>query len=188
MSLRIKKPITFLATFVVASFLLYVTAAPLAQEGGPPPSQKSKEHEWIAKDAGTWKAEGACYSPQGDLAITGKETVAADCGGLWVFSTFEGEFMGAPFKGRSVTGYDPDAKKFVGAWVDSMTPRIIHLAGSIEGDALVMHTEGIDPVTGAKFPEKHVTRRDGDDKRVFEIWRTDAGEQLMLKIVYARTK
>ena len=43
-------------------------------------------------------------------------------GGLWLISRFEGEVVGTPFTGIGTFGYDPAEKKYVGTWVDTMTP------------------------------------------------------------------
>ena len=43
-------------------------------------------------------------------------------GGLWVASTFQGDFGGMTFEGRGQFGYDPAKKKYVGTWIDSMSP------------------------------------------------------------------
>lgn len=184
--LRIKKPITFTAAFLVASFLLFVSAQPLLQEGMPP-SPKSEEHDWLAADAGVWDAQCTMSSPMGDMEFKGTETVTVDLGGLWTFSTFEAELMGQPFKGRSVNGYDPDTKKFVGAWVDSMTPRLVTSEGERVDGVLTMHAVGKDMVTGEPQKEKQVLRHEGKDKRIFEMFvvRED-GDELMMKIVYTR--
>ena len=129
------------------------------------------------------------HGPQGTMEFSGTETVTVDCGGLWVMSDFEGEFMGVPFKGHSITGYDAEKKKVVGVWVDSMTTRVTTLEGTVDGESIVMHTEGVDPMTGEKYPERHVQTREGDDKRLLKMYAERGGsEHLMMEIVYTRLK
>ena len=51
-------------------------------------------------------------------------------GGLWVLSKFEGDFGGMKFEGRGQFGYDPIKKKYVGTWIDSMSPTLSVLEGN----------------------------------------------------------
>jgi hypothetical protein len=187
--IRVKKSIRIAATCLAASALVLVAAQPLTQDAAAPPSLVGKEHAWLAKDAGNWTAECVWYGPMGEQPFQGKETITVDCGGLWSFSSFEADLGGMPFKGRGVTGYDPGSGQYVGAWVDCMSTRILRMEGKREGEKLVMHTEGIDPETGETFPEKHVQRREGDDRRVFEMSALrEKGEVLTMRIVYTRVR
>ena len=52
-------------------------------------------------------------------------------GGLWLISTFEGEFGGAKFEGRGQFGYDASKGKYVGTWIDSMSPNMSLLEGFV---------------------------------------------------------
>lgn len=87
-------------------------------------SMVTAEHKLFEKYAGTWTAEmesnGGPDMPAEKSAA--KSTVRVACGGLWMVSDFEGSFMGMPFLGHEVTGYDPETKQYQLTWVDSMTP------------------------------------------------------------------
>jgi hypothetical protein len=198
--LRLRRPAAFLMAFASAGFLLFVLFvpfAPSAQQGeggepgqaGAPPDLRAGEHEWLARDAGTWAAKCTLHGPTGDIEFTGIERVSVDCGGLWVFSQFEGDLFGAPFKGRGVTGYDPETKKVLGAWVDSQTTTIARFEGEIRGEELVMTTEGRDPETGERYPERHVQTRQGADQRTLKMYALRGGqEHLLMEVAYTRTK
>ena len=183
-----KRPLVFLATFAGAAVLL-LAFPEHAQEATEMPSLAVEQHARLASEAGTWTAKCTWHGPQGPFDFEGKETVIADCGGLWVFASFESEFAGSPFKGRGVTGYDVDAKKVVGAWVDSASTSLMRLEGQFEGEKLVLNTQGKDPMTGETYPEKHVHTYKGKDERVLEmIALRDGAEHLLMRITYTRSK
>ena len=41
-------------------------------------------------------------------------------GGFWLLLDYKGDFGGMKFEGKGATGYDPNKKKYVSTWVDSM--------------------------------------------------------------------
>lgn len=185
---RRTRSIAFVAAFAAATALLFAYG-PRAQEQGEMPSLATAEHRWLAEEAGVWKATCTWHGPGGKVDFEGEETVTVDCGGLWVFTRFTADFAGMPFQGRSVIGFDPESKKVHSAWVDAMNTRIMRLEGSIEGESVVLMTEGTDPMTGETFPEKHVQTRKGKDERHLKmIALRDGEEHVLMEIAYARKK
>src|SRR5437773_2168191 len=79
------------------------------------------EHEFLKKDVGVWDATvETIMEPGGKPNVSkGVETITLLGGGLWMIQDFKSEFMGVPFQGHGVTGYDASKKKYVGTWVDS---------------------------------------------------------------------
>src|SRR5581483_6237129 len=92
------------------------------------PVKPGPEHERLKKLEGTWDATVKFMGGESK----GVATYKMDLGGLWLFSTFQGEFGGMPFSGRGVDGYDPAKKKYIGAWVDSMDPSIMTSEGTYD--------------------------------------------------------
>jgi hypothetical protein len=60
----------------------------------------------------------------------GKQTSTMACDGMFLVTTYNGEFMGQAFEGRGVMGFDFEGKKFQHVWVDSMTPTMSVETGS----------------------------------------------------------
>ena len=102
------------------------------------------------------------------MVSKGTETNTVMPGGLWVLSKFEGDFGGMPFEGRGQFGYDVLKKKYVGTWIDSMTPSVCVLDGSYDAKTKTMTYvgDGVDASSKTKFTQKMVTTTKDDGTRV----------------------
>ncbi len=124
----------------------------------------------------------------------GIETNTVVPGGLWLVSIFQGEFDGVKFEGRGQYGYDPRKKKYVGTWVDSMSPTLTVLEGSYDAMTRTMtYTgDGVCPKDGSKLIERMVTKIQGDDRRVFTLYVTGAPtggkEAKVMEIEYTKRR
>lgn len=134
---------------------LWVPAAALAQQ---PDSKKqpAEEHapapvppelaelDWMV---GEWKAdmrwEASSMGPAGQS--TGTETVEEGPGGQSHLSDFKGEIEGQPFEGHGVTTYDPQTKRYVTVWTDSMMPGVMVLEGRKRGEDIVLEGRSTGP-------------------------------------------
>ncbi len=172
---------------VVSVSVLSLSAPVLAQ--GPPMPTPGPEHQMLAKDVGTWDATVEMFmAPGAPPAVSkGTETVAM-MGGFWQLTEFKSEMMGQPFEGRGATGYDPAKKKYVGTWVDTMTPAYYTLEGSYDTATKSLTTimEGPDP-SGAVAKTKAVTEWKDADTRVFTMYGPD-GTTPGMRITYKRRK
>ena len=172
----------------VASVSLLVVAAPaLAQM--PPMPQPGPEHEMLKKDVGTWDATVEMFMAPGapPASSKGTETVTM-MGGFWQLNVFQSEMMGQPFEGRGATGYDPVKKKYVGTWIDTMTPGYYTVEGTYDAAKKTMTAvmEGPDP-TGAVTKTKATTEWKDADTRVFSMYGPD-GTSVGMRITYKRRK
>lgn len=145
-----------LSFVVVAAALAGIVCLSFAskQEGMPPTAKPGKQHELLAKKAGTWDALITMGGQPGGKAVF---TAKMDHGGLWLVGDFRGEFMGAPFSGHEITGYDSKKQKFVSTWIDSMIDRVMVFEGDYDekSKTLSLWTEGTDPMTGKPMRERH---------------------------------
>ena len=80
------------------------------------------EHEMLKKDVGTWDATVEMFMPGAPPSVSKGTEIVTMLGGFWQLSEFKSEMMGQPFEGRGTMGYDPAKKRYVGIWVDTMTP------------------------------------------------------------------
>ncbi len=155
------------------------------------------EHKVLAADAGKWDAVVKTYmgGPDAEPMVSkGTEVNTMMPGDLWALSVFKGEFGGAPFEGRGQFGYDPIKKKYVGTWIDSMTPSLSVLEGSYDAKTKTMTFEGdgVDAATKTKFTQKMVTTMKDDGTRVFTLYMkmapTGDKEAKFMEITYTRRK
>jgi hypothetical protein len=165
-----------------------------AQEG---PFKPTDEHKMLASEEGTWDATVKTFTGGPDaepMVSKGSETNTLMPGGLWMLSKFEGDFGGMKFEGRGQFGYDPLKKKYIGTWIDSMSPGLTVLDGDYDAKAKTMtYTgEGVEPASKMKYKQKMVTVTRDDGSRVFTLYMTmDATggkETKFMEITYTRRK
>ena len=166
---------------------LFATLPLLAQDAVKP----TAEHQKLAACAGTWDAVMSMAGPDGKATETkGVSVTKLACGGLWLVDDFTmPEFMGAPFAGHGITGYDTAKGKYVGTWVDSMTTSVMSTEGNYDKAGKVLTMTGMGTGQDGK-PAKHrlVTTWKNADTFVFEMFVTgsDGKEGSMMTITYTR--
>ncbi len=75
-----------------------------------------KEHAELAKLAGKWKVTVVSGFNPGSSGVTEFKSV---CNGMWVASDFR--LDDGSFSGQGLDSYDPQKKKYVSVWADSMS-------------------------------------------------------------------
>ena len=173
---------------------LFLTASASAQEN-PTATKPSPEHQILAADAGTWDATIKSFmgGPDSDPVVSkGVETNEVLMGGLWVLSRFEGSFGPGKFEGRGQFGYDPIKKKYVGTWIDSLSPNLSVLEGEYDPKTKTMtyKGEGVAP-EGVKYTQRMVTTTKDDGSRVFTLYMKVGeakDEAKFMEITYTKRK
>jgi Protein of unknown function (DUF1579) len=180
-----------------ASLLLFLGAT--AKDEKPGDEQQftipkpGPEHELLKKDAGVWDATVEEYVEPGKPPRVSKgfETGTLACGGLWLISDFKGEMMGQPFQGHGILGYDPAKKKYVGTWVDGMSPALGLVEGTYDAAKKTMtsYYESHDPA-GNPMKMKMVTVWTGEDSRAWTAFMAggDGKDIPVLAMKYQRRK
>jgi hypothetical protein len=150
---------------------LFSVATVLSAQEAPQPAAPEKEHQWLQQLVGEWEAESeAILAPgQPPMKCQGTESVRA-IGGLWTVAETKNDFQGMQVTGVMTLGYDPQKKKYVGTWIDSMTNYLWKYEGALdeEGKILTLETEGPghgDPGKLARFRETFEIK--GQDHKVF---------------------
>ena len=162
----------------------------MAQEPAPP----TAEHKILATEEGTWDATVKSYfgGPNAEPTVSkGTEVNTMLAGGLWLVSKFDGEFAGAKFEGRGQFGYDSNKGKYVGTWIDSMSPHMSLLEGSYDPATKTMtYTgEGVGPDGKSKYTQRMVTTTKEDGSRVFTLYmKQDKDEAKFMEITYQKRK
>jgi hypothetical protein len=123
---------------------------------------------------GTWDAtiKSWMQGPAEEPSVSkGVETVKLMPGGLWALSEFHGKFGEMDFHGAGQTGYDPAKKKYIGTWVDSMSPTFMTMEG--EYDASTQTTtsfaKGVDP-SGKAYDSKMVEVHKDKEHRTMTMY------------------
>ena len=115
------------------------------QVAAPELPKPQKEHEWLKQLAGEWQYDGECTMAPGQppIKMTGTETIRS-LGGFWVMNENKAQVMGTTMTGIMTLGYDPQKKKYVGTWVDSMGSHLWRYEGEVDasGKLLTLNSEG----------------------------------------------
>jgi hypothetical protein len=183
---------TFLYTSLGIA-LPYLAAATI--EAADDSSKPTKQHEAMAYEVGVWDADVSMWmspdaEPMKSKAVEKNELL----GKMWLMGKFEGEFGGEKFVGASALGYDPMKKKYVGGWIDTMSPFMMKMEGEYDepSHTLTMIGEGMDVMTGKPMKSKMVTTYEGQGRKTFTMYRQDeAGDdkwQKTMEIKYTRRK
>ncbi|MEQ8211941.1 MAG: DUF1579 domain-containing protein [Lacipirellulaceae bacterium] len=142
--------------------------------------QPGEQHVNMAREAGVWDAEVKMWmSPDAPpMPSKGIETNTM-LGDFWMLSDFEMDMGGMKYKGRGQYGYDPKKKKYVGTWVDNMSPYLSTMEGDydVETHTLTMVSTGINMMTGKEQKSKMVSKYIDENTKHFEIHHAVEGEE-----------
>jgi hypothetical protein len=127
-----------LVTLVVASYL--PAQEPTAEYVTP-----QKEHEWLKQFEGEWVTDAKATFGPGQEPVECNGTMKSRMlGQFWVVSEVESGVQGMSINAIQTIGYDPQKKKYVGTWVDSMMNHLWKYEGTIDEatKTLTLEAEG----------------------------------------------
>lgn len=120
-----------------------------------------ENHKHLGRYVGTWNTSMKAWMAPETPPMESKGTMQSEwiLGGRYLQSTYKGDFMGQPFEGRSLEGYDNVTKQFQSTWIDNMSTGIMVSKGTCDAGCktLTMNGEMADPMTGKTMQVKSVT-------------------------------
>jgi hypothetical protein len=147
------------------------------------------EHAKLKDMEGTWDADVKMYNPDGTTS-TSKGTMKAKMimDGRVLQQHFDGEFMGQPFKGLALSGFDNTKKKYWNIWIDSMGTGLMMTEGTEQDGKLVSTGEMTCPADGKPQSVREVHTCVDKDHHNFEMYSTMSGtpEMKCMEIAYTR--
>ncbi len=182
-----------------------LAACSSTKNSAPPMSEAEMMAAWSA--ASTPGAEHKSLDPMvGTFRTAVKSRMGPDapwteesgtCENRWVFggrfleSNFRGTFMGQPFEGRGLLGYDNAGKQFVGFWSDNFSttlPPISHGQADASGKVITTYREMTDPMTGQWTKMREVVTIVGPSAHRMETYcqQGDAPEYHMMTLEFTR--
>lgn len=86
-------------------------------------AEVSEHHEALGQTTGSYEVAGKMWmSPEGEaMPTTATSTRKSILGGRYLIEEYKSSFMGMPFEGVLVQGYDNLAQEHVSIWMDSMS-------------------------------------------------------------------
>lgn len=136
----------------VGAVLSLALGAAWGQEGVQPIGPQ-KEHEWLKQFVGEWTCESKFAPAPGAPEITCKgHAKARSLGGLWIICEHENSFGDQKISAVLTVGVDPNSKKYIGSWVDSMHNHFWKYQGEVDstGKVLSLIAEGPDMTAPGK--------------------------------------
>ena len=152
----------------------------------------SAAHKALEPFVGEWKAEVKAWMAPGQPPTESKGTAKATwiLDGRYVQEEFTGDFMGQPFRGVSLTGYDNVREKYRSMWVDNMSTTMVTTEGDFDAASktLTLNGDYACAMTGDKHKQaKLVSRIVNKDKHVFEMHDPTLGaNSKIMEITYTR--
>src|SRR5262245_25014546 len=122
---------------IVSSLLGLVLGLPLASAAlprqNPFAARPKPEHALLKKLAGKWAASFELSMPGAPPMKSRGSEVNEMLGELWIVSRYDDPgMMGGAFAGAQLFGYDPDEKKYVGAWADNQSTNLSVQKGTFD--------------------------------------------------------
>lgn len=122
-----------------------LTFSLLKAEDKPAAPAALKEHEWLQQFAGEWESVSEATVAPDQPPVKCKGTMSSrSIGGIWIVSEIKSETMGVPMHAIQTLGYDPQAKRYIGTWIDSMFNHMWKYTGTLDqaGKVLTLEAEG----------------------------------------------
>ena len=111
-----------------------------------------ENHTVLEQLAGSWSHDVTFYPAPGaePLEMSATSTSAMTMGGRYLVTEIDGDFLGTPFEGREVMGYDKVRKQYFALFHDNMSTGPMISWGSWDPATKTFTMEGTfaDPMTG----------------------------------------
>lgn len=128
-----------------------------AEAGAP-----GKQHADLARYLGEWDVALKFTPAPGQMTeARGKANFRWLVEGRWLIEEFETQWMGEPFKGFNLIGYDNLRKQYVTCWLDSASTSFIMARGDMDpaGELLTTFTQVDDLIRGVRDKTMRTTTR-----------------------------
>jgi hypothetical protein len=151
-------------------------------------------HARLGTHVGRWNAAVRMYMAPGQPPeeSAAQSEVRWIMDGRYIEETVESTFMGQPFQGRGVTGYDNMKGCYVGFWIDTMGTSIAHSTGHYDEPTrtFTFTMKMPDPVAGREVTQRMTERWIDDDHFVVQSFNAgpDGKELLGMEIDYTRVR
>lgn len=137
-------------------------------------SKPGPQHAFLASMVGSYDVASKFWMDPSapPMETTSKYRAHMVMDGRYLVEEYEGEMMGQPFNGMSLTAYDNGAQRFVSVWIDNMATGIMTMHGEVNDDhsEISWHGEVTDPVSRQTQKIRSVTRIVSPTERTYEMF------------------
>lgn len=99
-------------------------------------------HPWLARMLGEWSYESECSMPDGTTSKAGGTESVRTLGGIWIIAEGQGSLGCGEGRTQICLGFQAEEKRFAGTFIGSMMPQLWVYQGHLDGEQLVLDTEG----------------------------------------------
>ena len=179
--------------------ILFISSAAVAQDANQDAQMQvwmdymtpGEIHQAMASFAGDWKTESKMWmTPGAEPTVTqGTCKMEMILGGRYLKSTYAGDFMGMPFEGMSIEGFDNAAYMFYSMWIDNFGTGMMTMKGTYDDMTQSVNYKGtmMDPVQKKEIPVREVFHVGDPNKLVMEMFSEDNGQEFKnMEVTYTR--
>ena len=138
-----------------------------------------EEHNMMASQVGEWTEEITIWMHEGAEPVKNQAKVNIEMilDGRFQKSSHTGDFMGMPFEGVGITGFDNVSKKYCSTWIDNLSTGIMFTTGTmnLKTKAIQYFGEQADPISGKTMKIREVMTQVSDSEMHFEMYSTPQG-------------
>ena len=151
-------------------------------------------HDLLKQFIGTWTADVKIWmNPNAPPVVTkGQASFKLIFDGRFLYGDFLGEFMGAPFKGINIMGYDNAKKEFVSMWIDNSSTGMVSAQGTYDPAEKKFHfkSSALDPFSGQVLEMREESYFASQDEYISVTYtRTKDGQEFKsMEMKYTRMK
>ena len=185
--------------FLFLSAVLFMSTAVMAQDAGQDEQMKvwmdymtpGEVHQAMAAFAGDWKTENKMWMAPGaePMVTEGSCKMEMLLGGRYLKSTHIGNYMGMPFEGFSIEGFDKATNIFNYVWFDNFGTGMMVMKGTYDDASKTVTYKGmmVDPMQKKEVPVKEVVTVGDPNKVVMEMFSEVEGKEFKnMEVVYTR--
>ncbi len=144
------------------------------------------EHKHMQVLVGKWKTTSKHWMEPGAEPSVSEGTCTNEwiLGGRYLRATYKADFMGQPFQGEGISGYDRAQKRYFNIWIDNMSTQPMMDAGSYDESSKTFNYKGhfVMPEMG-KVKSRTVLRVIDNNKHVMVMYHAMPGQDEMTKVM-----
>jgi hypothetical protein len=107
-------------------------------------AELAPQHAYFKNFVGRWKAVNKTFMEGASEPVISEGTTSYRLllGGRYLQQKYDSDFMGTPFEGVGISGYDKTKKKYVGLWIDNHSTAFLNTEGEYDEETRTMMEVG----------------------------------------------